>query len=132
MTKTRHFTLFLALAFSVITNLSAQAISNSKISAHLINAYTAGSSNIIAGHPKVLKILDVGSGMVNAMRAYKSGTPDGKVVLRVYSPRMYTLDTDPDASVAATNFWTTILQPSINSLSPSDRALLDYIEGPNE
>ncbi|EEF58580.1 malectin domain-containing carbohydrate-binding protein [Pedosphaera parvula] len=117
---------------AALVNLVAQGISSSKLSAHLINAYTAGSSNIIAGHPRVLKILDVGSGMVNAMRAYKSGTPGGKVVLRVYSPRMYTLDSDPDASAAATNFWTTILQPSINSLSSSDRALLDYIEGPNE
>ncbi|MDB6123616.1 MAG: hypothetical protein JWQ71_2609 [Pedosphaera sp.] len=134
MRALRIYSFWLVLTFLLtgVFHLHAQNISNSKISAHLINAYTGGSSNIIAGHPKVLKILDVGSGMVNAMRAYKAGTPTGKVVLRVYSPHIYTLDTDPDASVAATNFWTTILLPSINSLSPSDRALLDYLEGPNE
>lgn len=112
--------------------LSAQNLSNSKISAHLIINYTAGSSNIIAGHPQVLKILDVGSDMINAVRAYKAATPNGKVVLRVYSPQTYTLQNNPNASAAATNFWTTILAPAINSLSSSDRALIDYLEGPNE
>src|SRR5579872_6942905 len=97
-----------------------QGISNSKISAHLIDNFTAGSSNIVAGHPQVLKILDVGSDMINAARAYKAGTPGGKVVLRVYSPQTYTLQSNPDASAAATNFWTTILLPALNSLAPSN------------
>lgn len=69
--------------------------------------------------------------MVNALRAYKTGAPTGKVVLRVYSPHNYSLDTDPDAAVAATIFWTTILQPAVNSLSAADRGLIDYLEGPN-
>ena len=44
--------------------MSAQTLSTSKISAHFINAYTIGESNIVAGHPQVLKILDLGSGML--------------------------------------------------------------------
>src|SRR6266700_1379139 len=120
------------LAFGLFQTptLRAQIVSASKISAHLINAYTPGASNIIAGHPRVLKILDLGSGMLQAARAYKAGTPGGKIVLRIYTPKSYTLTDDPVAS--ATNFWTTVLQPPLNALSASDRALIDYLEGPNE
>ncbi len=122
--------------FSIIVLLApvcatrAQTPSPSRISAHLINDSTAGVSNIIAGHPRVLKILDLGSGMVQAARAYKAGTPDGKLVLRLYTPRSYPITDDPGAS--AMDFWTTVLQPPLNALSASDRALIDYVEGPNE
>src|ERR1051326_4484079 len=81
-----------------ISPARGQAISASRISAHLINAYTAGASNIVAGHPRVLKILDVGPGMLQAARAYKSGTPGGKLVLRIYTPKSYALTADPGAS----------------------------------
>src|ERR1044071_2491964 len=104
----------------VLASFSASAqLSSNHISAHLINAYTAGSSNIIAGHPRVLKILDLGGDMLQAARDYKAGTPNGKIVLRIYTPVRYPNTADPGTS--ATNFWTTILQPPINSLSPSDR-----------
>ena len=57
--------------------LVAQTISSSKLSAHLINAYTSGSSNIVAGHPRIFKVLGLDSGfpsgMVQAMRDYQSG-----------------------------------------------------------
>lgn len=115
----------------MFAGLSAGAqLSSSHISAHLINSYTGGSSNIIAGHPRVLKILDLGGDMLAAARAYKAGTPAGKIVLRIYTPLGYPNTADPGTS--ATNFWTTILQPPLNSLSASDRALIDYLEGPNE
>jgi hypothetical protein len=127
-----HFASGWLLAFCLFQTpaLRAQIVSASKISAHLINAYTPGASNIIAGHPRVLKILDLGSGMLQAARAYEAGTPGGKIVLRIYTPRSYTITNDPAAS--ATNFWTTILQPPLSALSASDRALIDYLEGPNE
>src|SRR5947209_6353458 len=115
--------LAVALSFSV----QAQTLSPGKISAHLINSYTTGVSNIVAGHPRVLKILDLGSGMLQAARAYKAGTPNGKLVLRIYTPRSYTITDDP--ATDATNFWTTVLQPPLNALSASDRALIDYLEG---
>src|SRR5580765_2209611 len=76
-------TAFLGLALST----SAQTFSTSKLSAHLINSYTAGSSNIVAGHPRTLKVLGVDSGfpssMAQAMRDYKAKVPTGKVVVRI-------------------------------------------------
>ena len=112
----------------------AQSLSTSKLSAHLINGYTVGSSNIVAGKPRVLKVLalDSGfpSGMVQAMRDYKARAPGGKVVVRVYTPKTYSLANDPTAS--ALDFWNTVLQPPLNGISAADRALIDYLEGPNE
>lgn len=107
-----------------------QALSSSKLSAHLINSYTTGSAQIVAGKPRVLKILDLGPGMLQAIRAYKASTPAGKVVLRIYTTTSYPQTADPAAS--ATNFWTSVLEPPLSGLSASDRALLDYLEGPNE
>jgi len=104
--------------------------SYSRLSAHLILNYTSGARQIVAAHPRVLKILDTHSSMLVAAREFKSGTPDGKLVLRIYTSRRYTLANDPAAS--AQDFWSTVLAPAINALSPSDRALIDYVEGPNE
>ncbi|HTL17780.1 MAG TPA: CARDB domain-containing protein [Patescibacteria group bacterium] len=87
-------------------------------------------SNIIAGNPRVLKILDLGSGTLQAARAYKASAPSGKIVLRIYTQTSYAQTADPAAS--ATNFWTTVLRPPLNGLSASDRSLIDYLEGPNE
>ena len=126
----------LALVFGVCAVLPARAqtLSNSKLSAHLINGYTVGSSNIVAGKPRVLKVLalDSGfpSGLVQAMRDYKAKAPGGKVVVRVYSPKNYSLANDPTAS--ALDFWNTVIQPPLNGISAADRALIDYLEGPNE
>ncbi len=126
----------LALVFGVCAVLPARAqtLSNSKLSAHLINGYTVGSSSIVAGKPRVLKVLalDSGfpSGLVQAMRDYKAKAPGGKVVVRVYSPKNYSLANDPTAS--ALDFWNTVIQPPLNGISASDRALIDYLEGPNE
>ena len=120
---------FVLLALSA----PAQPLSASKLSAHLINNYTSGSSNIVAGHPRTLKVLgDNGfpSGMVQAMRDYKAQAPGGKVVVRIYSPKIYSLA--DDATASAGDFWTNILQQSLNTISGSDRALIDYLEGPNE
>ncbi len=125
----------LLLILAVLNSTSlAQNPSGSKLSAHLINAYTAGSSNIVAGRPQLLKVLalDSGfpSGMVQAMRDYKAKVPGGKLVVRVYSPKTYSL-TD-DATASAADFWTNILQRALNLISASDRGLIDYLEGPNE
>src|ERR1035438_1234068 len=61
----------------------AQTLSNSKLSAHLINGYTVGSSNIVAGRPRLLKVLalDSGfpSGLVQAMRDYKARSEERRV-----------------------------------------------------
>jgi len=99
-------------------SLPAQTLSSSKLSAHLINSYTSGSSNIVAGSPRTLKILALDSGfptgMLLAMRDYKARVPSGKLVVRVYSPRTYTLTNDPTASAA--DYWTNVLQQSLNTI----------------
>src|SRR5437764_2366681 len=106
----------------------AQGQSFSKLSAHLINAYTVGSSNIVSGKPRLLKVLALDSGfptgMVQAMRDYKAKVPNGKIIVRVYSPKMYFITNDATAS--ANDFWNTIIQPALNSIGSSDRALIDY------
>ena len=117
-----------------VTPVIAQSLRSSKLSAHFINAYTAGSSNIVSGKPRVLKVLALDSGfpagMLQAMRDYKAKAPDGRVVVRVYTPKTYSLAND--ASASAVDFWNTVLQPPLNGISASDRALIDYLEGPNE
>jgi hypothetical protein len=122
-------------AFALVCLSSpAQTLSASKLSAHLINAYTGGSSNIVDGSPRTLKVLGLDSGfpsgMLQAMRDYKARVPSGKLVVRVYSPKTYSLTNDATAS--AGDYWTNVLQQSLNTISPSDRALIDYLEGPNE
>src|SRR5437763_15470123 len=96
----------------VSSTLLSQTPSTSKLSEHLINNYTVGSSNIVAGRPRTLKVLGLDSGfpsgMVAAMRDYKAKAPGGKIVVRIYSPKMYTL-TD-NATASARDFWTNILQ----------------------
>ncbi len=127
------FLLALCLLPSALA-LRAQSPGASKLSAHFINNYTTGSSNIVAGRPRVLKLLGLDwglpSGMLQAMRDYKTKCPAGKVVVRIYTAKQYSLSNDPTAS--ALDFWSTVLQPALNSLSASDRALIDYLEGPNE
>ena len=92
---------------------SAQTLSASKLTAHLIGDYTAGSSNIVSGQPRLLKVLalDSGfpSGMTAAMRHYKTVAPTGKIVVRVYSPHLYY--TNENASAAATNFFIPCIRP---------------------
>jgi hypothetical protein len=132
--RERSFVAALLLGACGVFPASGQTLSNSKLSAHLINGYTVGSSNIVAGKPRVLKVLalDSGfpSGLVQAMRDYKAKAPGGKVVVRVYSPKNYSLANDPTAS--ALDFWNTVIQPPLNGISAADRALIDYLEGPNE
>jgi hypothetical protein len=130
----RHFCGVFLFVAGINSAALAQVPSSSKLSAHLINSYTAGSSNIVAGRPRILKVLGLDSGfpsgMVQAMRDYKTKVPTGKIIVRIYSPKTYSLANDATAS--AGDFWTNILQQALNSISPSDRALIDYLEGPNE
>ncbi len=52
----------LLLGCAAVLPAPAQTLSNSKLSAHLINGYTVGSSNIVAGKPRLLKVLALNSG----------------------------------------------------------------------
>ncbi len=124
------------LAAVLVAALPASAIAQqatpslSKLSIHLILNYTTGARQIVAAHPRVLKILDTHTSMLEAMRDYKARTPGGIVVLRIYTSHRYTLNDNP--YTAAEHFWNNILAPRVNALSPQDRALIDYLEGPNE
>jgi hypothetical protein len=104
--------------------------SQSKISIHLLSSYSAGASQIIQARPRVIKILSTDSGMMQAARDFKSATPDGKVVCRIYTSRTWSRTENPAA--AGSNFWQTVLAPALVNLSVEDRALIDYVEGPNE
>ncbi|MBI4581880.1 MAG: hypothetical protein HY718_19440 [Planctomycetes bacterium] len=104
--------------------------SKSKLGVHLIQNNTAGVAQIGNAHPRVMKILDTWAPMLAAARNYKAGTPDGRVVLRVYTTRAYGLADSPAAS--ANDFFYTVLRPAVHNLAAADRAAIDYLEGPNE
>jgi hypothetical protein len=104
--------------------------SQSRISVHLLSSYSAGAAQILQARPRVIKILGTDSGMMQAARDFKSSTPDGKVVCRIYTPRGWSRTENPAA--AGSNFWQTVLAPALVNLSAQDRALIDYVEGPNE
>jgi len=104
--------------------------SQSKISVHLLGSYSPGAAQIIQARPRVIKILGTDSGMVQAVRDFKAAAPDGKVVCRIYTSTTWSRTTSPAA--AGSNFWQTVLAPAFANLSVEDRALIDYVEGPNE
>ena len=105
-------------------------LSQSKISVHLLVNYSSGASQIIQARPRVIKILGTHSAMIQAARDYKASTPDGKVVCRIYTPDRWYRTNDPAAS--GSNFWNTVMVGAFTGLSAADRALIDYVEGPNE
>ena len=107
----------------------------SKLSIHLIGGYTEGAKRIIAAKPRVIKVLDpqASPAMREAMRDYKHRHPKGLVVVRVWertSGLRYRLEDDPVQS--ADDFWNRVLRPAMDTLSASDRRLIDFLEGPNE
>lgn len=119
----------LGLAASVVAQ-EPQRTSSSKLSLHLIGDYRPGARQVVAAGPRLLKILDLQASMVEAMRDYKARYPSGVVVLRIYTPIQYQLAHDP--IVSANAYWDQVLWPPLSALSAADRALIDYLEGPNE
>ncbi len=121
----------LIVAVILGTNPAARAQqTESRLGLHMIINYTGGASQVVNAHPRIHKILDTGGAMMASARDFKRDNPNGTLVLRIYTPKSYGFSDDPDW--AAHNFWTTVLAPPINNLSPADRALIDYVEGPNE
>ena len=113
----------------------AQTLSSSKLSAHLINGYTAGppiSSPASRACSKSWRWTPASpSGMVEAMRDYKAKAPGGKIVVRVYTPKSYSLRRQRDRQRAGFLEHRPCSRRSTASPA-SDRALIDYLEGPNE
>src|SRR5688572_3572014 len=124
--------LILGLAVLAALNCRGAALppSQSKISVHLLISYSPGAAQIIQAHPRVIKILGTDGGMIQAARDFKASTPEGKVVCRIYTPLRWSVTDNPAA--AGTNFWQTVLAPALVNLSAADKALIDYVEGPNE
>src|SRR5438552_3334086 len=122
--------ILMMLVFATQYVPAAAPPSLSKISVHLLNSYSPGTTQIIQAHPRVIKILGTDSGMMQAARDFKASTPDGKVVCRIYTPNRWNATQDPAA--AGTNFWQTVLAPALVNLSAADKSLIDYVEGPNE
>lgn len=104
--------------------------SAAKLSLHLIGPYTSGARLVVAARPPVLKVLDLHADMLAALRDYKSLCPDGKTVVRIYTRMHFAEGTDPGE--AAADYWYGALWPPLAALAPDDRALIDYLEGPNE
>ena len=102
----------LGVIFLTAGPLYGQTLSPSKLSAHLINAYTSGGSNIVAGSPRVLKVLGLDSAfpsdMARAMRDYKARVPGGKTVVRIYTTKHYSLTDDATKLGRPTGFRITV------------------------
>lgn len=120
----------LALATMLCQPASAEAKQSSKIGIHLIIRYTPGAKKIVQANCPIVKILDTTPEMLSAMRDYKIANPPGTVVLRIYTPVKYTITDDPAAS--ARDYWEKWLAPSLAKLSPAQKKLVNYLEGPNE
>jgi hypothetical protein len=102
----------------------------SKLGPHVQATLTDGTRQILGAHPRILKIVGTTPAMLETLRSYKAGTPGGLAVLQVKDTRTYLASEDPAAS--ARDFWTRALAPVVTALSVTDRALIDYLEGPNE
>lgn len=119
----------------LLSLLLLEPLSESKLGIHLIGRYTDGARRIVAAGPRLIKVLDpqASGEMVEAMRDYKRRYPNGVVIVRIWERTTqvrYGLSDDPIKS--ADDFWRKVLEPAINALSPSDRMLIDFLEGPNE
>ena len=120
----------LALTCLLMVMPGRAELSASKISLHLIGSYTPGARQVVAAGPRVLKVLDLHRPMLEALRDYKTRHPQGLTVLRVYTQHSYPRHSDPQE--AGRDYWKTALEPALGRLAPQDRALVDYVEGPNE
>ncbi|NLE60558.1 MAG: hypothetical protein GX616_19605 [Planctomycetes bacterium] len=120
----------LCLAAVLLPAASLVAQTNSRLGAHAMVTYTAPAAQFVSAGPRIHKILDANGAMMQSVRDFKTANPSGKTVIRVYTGKAYALQDNP--TTCADDWWNTILAPQLNGLSPSDRALIDYVEGPNE
>ena len=109
---------------------AAQCGPSSKIGIHLIVRYTPGARKIIQANCPAIKILDTNPDMLAALRDYKVKHPSGIAILRIYTPTAYALAENPAAS--AQDYWDKWLWPSLKNLTPAQKKLINYLEGPNE
>ncbi|MCX7799516.1 MAG: hypothetical protein N2109_04155 [Fimbriimonadales bacterium] len=109
----------------------APSVSECRLGVHFLDdRYTIGARRLVAAGPRVLKLFDLGPGMREALRDYKTRWPDGTVVVRIWFQRRWNLQDDPEAAGRA--FWNEILKPQHDRLTDRERSWIDYWEGPNE
>ncbi len=106
-------------------------VSTCRLGIHFLDdRYTPGARRLVAAGPRVIKLFDLGPGMREALRDYKTRWPDGTVVVRIWFQRRWSRTDDP--AEAGRSFWREILRPRFESLTDQERAWIDYWEGPNE
>jgi hypothetical protein len=125
-----HILALLLLAAAGVQAQEPGPPSAAKLSLHLIARYTPGARKVVAARPPVLKVLDLHADMLEALREYKRACPAGRSILRIYTQKHYPVDASPED--AARDYWQDALWPPLEALSPDDRRLVDYLEGPNE
>jgi PKD repeat protein len=133
-TRTAHLTCCLRslLILGIVSGLAVPAVAQtgSKLGPHLIMTYTNPCNQFISAGPNVVKVLDLDGTMMQAIRDAKAANPSCVSVVRIYTTTQYSFNQDP--AVCAQDFWNNVLSGPLLSLSPSDQALIDYVEGPNE
>jgi hypothetical protein len=91
--------------------------------------YLPSAEPVIAAGPRVLKVFQVTAGTLRALEDYKSRYPQGLTVLRIYVDANYQDGWDP--ANAARDFWQR-LESELEKMTPAQRELVDFLEGPNE
>ena len=117
-------------ATAMMVTVPVNAQTGSKLGPHLIMTYTNPCAQFINAGPNVIKILDADGTMLSALSDAKTANPSCVSVLRVYTTHTYGFNEDP--ATCGQHFWYNILAPRINALTPAQKALIDYVEGPNE
>jgi hypothetical protein len=105
-------------------------VSRSKLGPHLLGGKYEEARPIVLAGPPVIKVLHPHASHLQAIREYKARYPKGTVVMRIWTPRKWTVEQDPATS--ADEYWSEVIAPPLRALLPSDRKLIDYVEGPNE
>ncbi len=116
----------------------SSSLSSSRLSVHLIGDYSTGAQKIVAAGPRLLKAFTMEKrGLVHdraqmhALSDYKRRWPDGVTVLRVFTTGIHFARTD-DPVPAARTYWLDGVKPFLVGCGARERALVDYLEGPNE
>ena len=127
--RVEHFLLKIIISLFALPVL-ATAQTGSKLGNHHILTYTGPAASINAAGPAIIKTLEVDGTMMSAIADAKAANPSCISVVRIFTTKSYSPATNPTA--AANDFWNTVLAPPLNALSPAHKALIDYVEGPNE
>ncbi len=121
----------LGIALGLLAFVSPSwAQTGSKLGPHHILTYTNPAASINAAGPAIIKVLDLDGTMFSTLQDAKTANPSCVSVVRIYTTTTYSFSQDP--TLAAQDFWNNVLSGPLNALTPAQKALIDYVEGPNE